>query len=57
VVVNSILILSAFLTAIITPLIFAATQKKEPPDSKGTEAEAEPACEPVKTEGTHFMKG
>tara|TARA_R110000803_G_scaffold38416_1_gene82969 strand:+ start:448 stop:606 length:159 start_codon:yes stop_codon:yes gene_type:complete len=52
VVVNSILILSAFLTAIITPLIFAATQKKEPPDSKGTEAEP-----PVKTEGTHFMKG
>tara|TARA_R110000868_G_scaffold320246_1_gene581177 strand:- start:3722 stop:3889 length:168 start_codon:yes stop_codon:yes gene_type:complete len=55
VVVNSILILSGFLTAIIAPLIFAATQKKEPPDSKGTEAE--PACEPVKTEGTHFMKG
>jgi|TARA_R110001592_G_scaffold331435_1_gene614233 hypothetical protein len=55
VVVNSILILSAFLTAIITPLIFAATQKKEPPDSKGTEAE--PECVPVKTEGTHFMKG
>ena len=54
-VIESIIILSTFLTAVIAPLLFASTQKSPPEEDADACTASMDAAEPKND--THFMKG